>query len=120
MYFLLLTTSGFVGYWDGDMLAGKGLSFDVPRSKGLTFGTSDEAFLWAERINAATGAAVDVVNRDGILIERSESDGLLSGEAGSAGLAIVSSLAAIFVLLTVVLPLLVSGLATARAAGGAL
>jgi hypothetical protein len=32
-YFLLRTATGFVGYWDGDMLADRGLSLDVPRSK---------------------------------------------------------------------------------------
>lgn len=64
---MLATTDGtsFVGYWDGDLLAGKGLSIDVPRSKGLTFEHADEAHMWAERILSQNGVLVDVVDKQG-------------------------------------------------------
>jgi len=65
-YFLIRTDDGrYVGYWNGDMMAGRGLSLNVPRALGLTFPDPFEAALWAERINAETGAHLTVVDRDG-------------------------------------------------------
>lgn len=77
-YFMIRTPEGHVGYWDGDLLAGKGLSTNCPRSKALTFDSAAEAMLWAERINASTGLSPEVIDRNGTVHTLAETDGLVS------------------------------------------
>lgn len=81
-YHMIRTPDGFVGYWDGDLLAGKGLSTDVPRSKGLTFDSAEEALMWAERINAETGLSPEVVDRNGAVVTLAETDGFFGHTDG--------------------------------------